>query len=363
MLSWLLWALQLLLLALQLALLRRSTAPPAPKPEPEPAEVEAPPDRKARPKKSKKAVVLRPLDRLPPPHPPVLRPLRDGDPRVDASAWLRLAPAKRSGTAVLVLPGGNYDSCNWRQPLEVASWLRDLGIVAYILRYRLRSEGHFWPAQLEDCELALEQMRAEAAREGFDPARSPALGQTKRPGRRALHSALRVARIGVLGFSAGGHLATVAATCLEPPPAFQILLYATTDVETPLWDPWKARLGYPGTDFNTVPKVSRRTAPVFAVVSTEDDVTSFKDNTWPYIEACKRHKVEAEYVHASMGPHGHGMLDVWTKPCERWLRAHGWANNSPHGGSRRKERSSGLRPLLLSALLFRVLGCLTDPEA
>ncbi|CAJ1344946.1 unnamed protein product [Effrenium voratum] len=340
MLSWLLWALQLLLLALQLALLRRSTAPPAPKPEPEPAEVEAPPDRKARPKKSKKAVVLRPLDRLPPPHPPVLRPLRDGDPRVDASAWLRLAPAKRSGTAVLVLPGGNYDSCNWRQPLEVASWLRDLGIVAYILRYRLRSEGHFWPAQLEDCELALEQMRAEAAREGFDPA-----------------------RIGVLGFSAGGHLATVAATCLEPPPAFQILLYATTDVETPLWDPWKARLGYPGTDFNTVPKVSRRTAPVFAVVSTEDDVTSFKDNTWPYIEACKRHKVEAEYVHASMGPHGHGMLDVWTKPCERWLRAHGWANNSPHGGSRRKERSSGLRPLLLSALLFRVLGCLTDPEA
>ncbi|CAK0878429.1 unnamed protein product [Prorocentrum cordatum] len=132
--------------------------------------------------------------------------------------------------------------------------------------------------------------------------------------------------VGVLGFSAGGHLASWGATTFDGSlrPDFHMLIYATTNVETPVWDPWKARFGYPGTEANTVPKVSGRTPPLFAAVSTEDDITSYEENTAPYVAACKSAGVPTELVLASMGKHGHPMVDAWTKPCESWLRRGGW---------------------------------------
>ena len=89
---------------------------------------------------------------------------------------------------------------------------------------------------------------------------------------RAKEYAFHTDRVGVIGFSAGGHLASVAATMFEKSvrPNFQMLIYAATNVETPFWNPWKARYGYPGQDANTCDRSTAQTPPLFAAVSTKD---------------------------------------------------------------------------------------------
>ena len=128
----------------------------------------------------------------------------------------------------------------------------------FILRYRLRSEGHFWPAQQEDCREAMAEIR-----------------------KRAAQCESHTDRVGVIGFSAGGHLASVAATMFDKDvqPNFQMLIYAATNVETPSWNPWKARFGYPGREANTFDKVTPKTPPLFAAVSKQDEVTTYAENT------------------------------------------------------------------------------------
>jgi len=256
--------------------------------------------------KDRPPVVITADDRTPPER-PIIRALRENtNSTADSAMLIRCDPKshRRSGAAILILPGGNYDNCNLRFPLRVASWMSENGLVAYVLRYRLRSEGHYWPAQEEDCKDALSIIRQQAKALNVDPG-----------------------KVGVIGFSAGGHLASVAATMFDADlkPNFQILVYATTNVETPLWDPWKARDGYPGPELNTVDKVNAKTPPLFAAVSTEDNITSYEENTRPYIEACQKAGVSTELVFKPMGQHGHAMVDTWTKPCEGWLHKHGWA--------------------------------------
>ena len=241
------------------------------------------------------------------PQRPVLQALRATDPRVDPAFLIRCdpQPGKESGAAILLLPGGNYDNCNLGFPLQVANWLTGLGLVVFVLRYRLRSEGHYWPAQQEDCQDGLRFIHNFVHQD----------------------SRLTAGAVGVLGFSSGGHLASVAATMFpnDIRPNFHILVYATTNVETPPWWPWRARHGFPGPEFNTFDKVTRATPPLFAAVSKEDDVTTYEDNTLPYVEACWRAGVDAVCIFESMGGHGHGMVDAWTKPCEEWLKANNWA--------------------------------------
>ncbi|CAK9107764.1 unnamed protein product [Durusdinium trenchii] len=213
-LSWCLLALQLLLF---LFTLRRAARPaPPPPPPPAPVDVEAAVAEAPRAKKGKgkrQVVHIRPEDRRPPAVPPQVRPLRPrADARVDPAQLVLVAGAEAARgaarAAVLILPGGNYDNCNLRGPLEVALWLQSLGLAAYILRFRLRTEGHFWPAQLEDGLEALRLIGEEVA---------------KRP-------------IGVLGFSAGGHLASVLATHHPHLLAFHILIYGSTDVVSSMRD-------------------------------------------------------------------------------------------------------------------------------
>src|SRR5688572_30378385 len=99
------------------------------------------------------------------------------------------APEERAtGAAVVVCPGGGYAHLADHEGDPVARWLNTLGITAAVLRYRLGPRYHH-PAMLHDAQRALRTMRARAAEWQIDPA-----------------------RIGILGFSAGGHLASTAAT-------------------------------------------------------------------------------------------------------------------------------------------------------
>src|SRR5438552_12245469 len=95
---------------------------------------------------------------------------------------------KATGAAIIVCPGGGYDHLAAHEGAPVAEWLNSIGITAFVLKYRLGPRYHH-PAPLQDAARAIRTIRAHAAEWKIDPE-----------------------RIGILGFSAGGHLAATIAT-------------------------------------------------------------------------------------------------------------------------------------------------------
>ena len=95
------------------------------------------------------------------------------------------ADGKSNGASFLVLPGGGYGALAGHEGEGYAKWLASEGIAAYVLKYRLGSSGYRHPVMLQDAARALRTVRAWAHRDGRDPA-----------------------RVGIIGSSAGGHLAS-----------------------------------------------------------------------------------------------------------------------------------------------------------
>mmetsp|Transcript_33128 Transcript_33128/g.72184 ORF Transcript_33128/g.72184 Transcript_33128/m.72184 type:complete len:317 (+) Transcript_33128:58-1008(+) len=235
----------------------------------------------------------------------VLRP--EIDARLDSTVLMRFDPPEhlRTGAAVVILPGGNYESCSTTgEGQQVAAWLASLGVTAFVLRYRLISEGHYWPAPLEDLEVAMRLIRTNATKLRVDRL-----------------------RVGVLGFSAGGHLAGMAAahTDDEVRPNAQILVYPSIDVTKPEWWPWKATYGFAPPEDSPHLLVTAAAPPAFLTVSKEDGLCTAEENTEPYAQRLKELGVDVEHVVRSMGKHGHGMKPQWTEPCKDWLVKMGWA--------------------------------------
>ena len=105
-------------------------------------------------------------------------------------------PAKaevRNGATMLILPGGGYGGLAEHEGTGYAEWFAAHGVTAYVLKYRLGSNGYRHPTMLNDAVRALRMVRAFAKRDGLDPA-----------------------RIGVIGSSAGGHLASTLVTHFDP---------------------------------------------------------------------------------------------------------------------------------------------------
>src|SRR5918912_995286 len=100
-----------------------------------------------------------------------------------------LPPRERAtGAAVVVCPGGGYGHLADHEGRPVAEWLNSIGVISFVLKYRIAPRYHH-PSPMLDAQRALRTVRARAAEWGIDPQ-----------------------RIGILGFSAGGHLASTAAT-------------------------------------------------------------------------------------------------------------------------------------------------------
>lgn len=100
--------------------------------------------------------------------------------------------AKRNGATIIVLPGGGYSNLAAHEGAGYAEWFASQGYTAYVLKYRLGSAGYRHPAMLNDVARAVRMARVWAKRDGLDPA-----------------------KIGVIGSSAGGHLAATIATHFE----------------------------------------------------------------------------------------------------------------------------------------------------
>lgn len=99
------------------------------------------------------------------------------------------APEKRTGASMLILPGGGYSGLAAHEGQGYAEWLAPQGVTCYVLQYRLGSHGYRHPRMLEDAARGLRMVRSLARRDGLDPA-----------------------RVGIMGSSAGGHLASTLLT-------------------------------------------------------------------------------------------------------------------------------------------------------
>jgi acetyl esterase/lipase len=213
-----------------------------------------------------------------------------------------------TGASVVICPGGGYNILAWDlEGEEVAAWLNSIGVTGIVLKYRVpRREGTPRgqpPVQaLMDAQRAVSLVRTKASEWGIDPK-----------------------RIGMLGFSAGGHLTAWTAT------RFGERAYAPIDdVDKVSSRPDFAVLVYPGgmekkgDTSSPIAHVSSTTPPTFMAHAGDDPVDC--RNSLEMFLALKNAKVPAELHVYNSGGHGFGLrpsehpCSTWPRRCEEWLR-------------------------------------------
>lgn len=232
---------------------------------------------------------------------------------------------KMSGAAVIVCPGGGYSHLADHEGAPVAQWLNSLGVTAFVLKYRLGPRYHH-PAPLQDAARAIRIVRARAREWGLDPQ-----------------------RIGILGFSAGGHLASTAGTHFDPGntdasdpierlssrPNLMILIYPVITMKEKTHAGSRTNLlgAAPAPDLVTLlsndEQVTKETPPAF-LVHTMTDTAVPVENSLLFITALRKAGVPFEFHLYERGPHGFGLgqkdpiLATWPDRCADWLRIHGF---------------------------------------
>ncbi len=219
---------------------------------------------------------------------------------------------KNTGAAVVIAPGGGYRLLAWdHEGADVAAWLNSIGVTGILLKYRVPRRPDNPKAALQDAQRALSIVRSKATEWGVDPK-----------------------RIGMLGFSAGGHLTAMAAT------NFNSRSYETLDAaDKATCRPDFAAIIYPG---GVVPRggdklvpgieVTKDTPPCFFVHASDDKSVSSENSILMYLEL-KKLGVPAEMHIYAAGGHGFGMRQTknpsatWPQRCEDWLRSQGLLKN------------------------------------
>lgn len=245
----------------------------------------------------------------------------------DVPALLAYPASQESanGCGVVVCPGGGYGGLAMgHEGYEIVEWLNKRGISAWILRYRLGSKGYHHPIQKNDVLRAIRTVRHSAKDHGVDPN-----------------------RIGVWGFSAGGHLASTAATHFDlgdaaatdpidkvsSRPDFAVLCYPVITMDEAFTHKGSRRnlLGpdrYDNADLvellSNEKRVTKDTPSTFIFHTTEDQAVPV-ENAIAFYSALRKHKVNCELHVYQKGRHGVGLaskdpvLKTWPGRLEDWL--------------------------------------------
>ncbi|MEN2413231.1 alpha/beta hydrolase [Flavobacterium mesophilum] len=234
---------------------------------------------------------------------------------------------KPNQTAIIIFPGGGYSHLSMdKEGTKVANWLNSLGITAFVLKYRLPSDlimKNKTIGPLQDAQEAVRYVRENASKWNID-----------------------ATKIGTLGFSAGGHLASTLATHFDEKtyettsktsarPDFSILIYPVVSMENDITHkgsqinllgerPSKTLID----SFSNEKKVTAQTPPTFIVHAT-DDTAVVPENSINYYLALKKNNVTSELHLYENGGHGFGLgvkdtSKNWTKDCEEWLKNHSY---------------------------------------
>jgi acetyl esterase/lipase len=235
----------------------------------------------------------------------------------------RPAKKKDTGAAVLICPGGGYWNLYWElEGEEVAAWLNSLGVTGILLKYRVPrrpDEPKDAPARrpLQDAQRAVSLVRANASKWGIDPK-----------------------RIGMIGFSAGGHLAIATATSFD-----KRTYKPQDDIDKVSCRPDFAILAYPGylkakdkDELAPGLRVRSGMPPIFLVHGGDDLISPPEHSVFMYL-ALKRAGVPAElHIYANTA-HDFGVrtsnrpYSTWTQSCAHWLRQQGFLKAS--GGTKK----------------------------
>lgn len=222
--------------------------------------------------------------------------------------------------AVVICPGGGYARLSIvKEGYEVARWFNSLGVDAFVLKYRMKEFGY--PAPLQDTTAAIRYLRAHAEELGLDPD-----------------------RIGILGFSAGGHAAGMATTLYDSPeartgseldavsarPDFAVLAYPVATMKEPFVHKGSRRnlLGEEPTQelmerLSLETQVDEDTPPVF-LFHTADDASVPVENSLQFATAMSAHgRSVAVHVTAS-APHGIGMRPGFGASSKWPIALAGW---------------------------------------
>lgn len=248
--------------------------------------------------------------------------------------WAYPATASnQNGSAIIICPGGGYSGlATSYEGHAIARWANGLGMSAFVLKYRLSAGGYQHPIPMWDAQRAMRWVRAHANEFKID-----------------------TARIGILGFSAGGHLASTAGTHFDDGnpkatdsvdrvssrPAFQILIYPVITMDK-AFTHGGSRTNLLGNSpsqalvdsLSNEKQVTTKTPPAFLVHTKDDNVVPVR-NSEEFEKACKAKNVPVEYHSYPTGPHGFGMADgkdgapniqalaTWPGFADTWLKALG----------------------------------------
>ena len=249
--------------------------------------------------------------------------LRIGNVTVPTLTAYLPAKEKMTGAAVMICPGGGYSIlAASHEGSDIARWFNTLGVAAFVLKYRLPNPAIMTNQQevpLMDAMQGMTLIRTNAAKYGIDPN-----------------------KIGVMGFSAGGHLASTLATHYyrgsnaseQAKPNFAILMYPVITFGEKAHGGSRTKLlGDLASSPDMVAyysnelQVSDKTPPSF-LVHSENDKTVPVENSISYYLACLKNNVPAEMHLYPTGGHGYGMrtakfgsLNTWPDACKAWLMA------------------------------------------
>lgn len=234
---------------------------------------------------------------------------------------------KSTGTAVIICPGGGYAVlAASHEGADVAKAFNAMGVAAFVLKYRLPNGATMPNKQigpLQDAQQAIKMVREHAAAYNINPK-----------------------QIGIMGFSAGGHLASTAGTHYTKAvvennngtslrPDFMLLIYPVISFSDSLTH-MGSRENLVGknpsaetiTLFSNELQVTADTPPTFLVHASDDDAVKV-GNSIAFYEACIKNKVPVEMHIYQNGGHGFGMhiaktKELWMERCKNWMAANGW---------------------------------------
>jgi acetyl esterase/lipase len=237
------------------------------------------------------------------------------------------AKNKANGTAVIIFPGGGYSIvAAVHEGSDVAKKFTEMGITAFVVKYRIPDTAWMVNPEigpLQDGQQAIKMVRENAAKWNINPS-----------------------RIGVLGFSAGGHLASTVGTHFKKPlipnpnntslrPDFMILVYPVIS--------FTKAIGHQGSkdqligknasaekikEYSNEMQVTEQTPPTLLFQASDDDVVSPMNSIEFYLALIKN-KVPAEMHMYQSGGHGFGLYiknskELWMKRCKNWMLLNGW---------------------------------------
>jgi acetyl esterase/lipase len=237
------------------------------------------------------------------------------------------ADENATGAAVIVFPGGGYGTNSLsHEGTDVARKFNSIGVTAFVVKYRL-PDDRIMPTKeigpLQDAQQAIKIVREQANKYKIDPQ-----------------------RIGVLGFSAGGHLASTAGTHFQKShisnekntslrPDFMILIYPVISFQNNIAhlgsrnnligkNPDKSKVDL----YSNELQITRETPPTFLVHASDDDAV-LPANSIRFYENLLKHNVDAEMHIYQKGGHGFGLnnpttKDDWFTSCKHWMESNKW---------------------------------------